>query len=103
MRRKAGEHENLFIAKFRDSESARCAFSWYRSVAMTSSACRPLNALIAKIPAAQALLDIWATAGVGIRASFATVCEGFVALSILASHARSHRCVNTSLSWTLFF
>jgi hypothetical protein len=103
MRRKAGEHENFFIAKIRDSESARCAFSWYRSVAITSTAYAPLNALITKIPAAQALLDILAIVGIGFLASFALTGKRFVVLSISASHALSHRHVNTSLSRTLFF
>jgi hypothetical protein len=70
---------------------------------MTSSACQPLNALITKIPAAQALLDMLTIADVGFCASFASTCEGFVVLSISASHALSHRRVNTSLSRTLFF
>jgi hypothetical protein len=35
-RREAGEHENFFIAKNRDSESAHCAISGHRRVATTS-------------------------------------------------------------------
>ncbi|SHH44163.1 hypothetical protein SAMN05443248_4822 [Bradyrhizobium erythrophlei] len=29
MRREAGEDENFFIAKYRDSESAQSVFSWH--------------------------------------------------------------------------
>jgi hypothetical protein len=36
MRREAGEHENFFIAKNHDSESAQRAFEWLRRRAMTS-------------------------------------------------------------------
>jgi hypothetical protein len=36
MRREAGGHENFFIAKNRDSESAQRAFGWHRGGAMTS-------------------------------------------------------------------
>jgi hypothetical protein len=36
MRREGGEHENFFIAKNRDSESAQRAFAGRRRVAMTS-------------------------------------------------------------------
>jgi hypothetical protein len=37
MRREGGGHENIFIAKIRDSESVRRAFAHRRSVAMTST------------------------------------------------------------------
>jgi hypothetical protein len=43
-RREAVKHENFFIAKNRDSESAQRAFSRLRSVVMTSAARRSLNA-----------------------------------------------------------
>jgi hypothetical protein len=43
MRRQGGEHENFFIAKNGDSESARRAFGRYRLVARTSIAHRSFN------------------------------------------------------------
>lgn len=65
MRREAGEHENFFIAKIRDSESAQRAFHRPRCCATTSRAHRSLNARLTKTPAAQALLAILTIAGVG--------------------------------------
>jgi len=43
MRREAVDHENFFIAKNRDSESAQQAFGGPRSVAMTSIARHSFN------------------------------------------------------------
>jgi hypothetical protein len=43
MRRKAGEHENFFIAKNRDSESTQRAFCRLRRVAMTSNGHHQVN------------------------------------------------------------
>jgi hypothetical protein len=43
MRRKAGEHENFFIAKNRDSESTQRAFWWLPRVAMTSNGYHQVN------------------------------------------------------------
>jgi hypothetical protein len=65
MRRDAGEHENIFIAKNRDSESAQRAFGRRRRLAMTSFARRSSNAWITKTPAPQALLAILTIDGVG--------------------------------------
>jgi hypothetical protein len=65
MRREAGEHENFFIAKNRDSESAQHAFGRHRWVATTSNAYRSHNARITKMPAAQALPAILTIVFVG--------------------------------------
>jgi hypothetical protein len=65
MRRQAGQHENFFIAKNHDSESAQRAFSRHRRVAVTSIARRSLNARITKTPAVQVLLAILTIVGVG--------------------------------------
>jgi len=54
MRREAGGHENFFIAKSRDSESAQPASGLPRRMATTSAARRSFNARITKTPAAQA-------------------------------------------------
>ena len=61
MRRKAGDHENFFIAKNRDSESAQRRLSRHRSVAPTSIACRSFVMRSAKTPAASAFLSISTT------------------------------------------
>jgi hypothetical protein len=54
MRREAGEHENFFIAKNRDSESAQRAFESRQSVAI-SFVHSPIVEFVAdKMPAAQA-------------------------------------------------
>jgi hypothetical protein len=55
LRREAGEHENFFIAKTRDSESVLRAFCRHRLIGMTSIARPSLHARIAKTPAAQTL------------------------------------------------
>ncbi len=65
MRRRAGQHENFFIAKNHDSESAQRAFSRHRRVVVTSTVCRSLNARITKTPAVQVLLAILTIVGVG--------------------------------------
>jgi hypothetical protein len=66
MRREAGGHENFFIAKNRDSESAQRAFGRHRRGAMTSFTRRSLNALIAKTSAAQAFHATLTIAGIGL-------------------------------------
>ena len=66
MRREAGEHENFFIAKIRDSESASDAFHRHQCLAPTSRLHRSLNARLTKIPVAQA-----------IPAILTFVCGGF--------------------------
>jgi hypothetical protein len=43
MRREGGGHENIFIAKIRDSESVQRAFADRRSAAMTSTRRRMHN------------------------------------------------------------
>ena len=62
MRREAGEHENFFIAKIRDSESAPDAFHRHRHRAPTSRARQSLNARLTKTPVAQAIPAISAFA-----------------------------------------
>jgi hypothetical protein len=52
LRQEAGGHENFFIAKSRDSESAQRAFCRRQRVAMTPILRRALNARMAKTPAA---------------------------------------------------
>jgi hypothetical protein len=71
MRREAGGHENFFIAKNRDSESAQRTFGRHRRGAMTSFTRRSLNALIAKTSAAQAFHATLTIAGIGFSR---TVC-----------------------------
>ena len=55
MRREAGEDENFFIAKTRDSESAPGAFRRHQRPATASRAHRSLNVRLMKTPAAQAI------------------------------------------------
>ena len=80
MRREACQHENFFIAKNRDSESAQRAFYRKRRVATTSTARRSSNALGAKTPAAQSLLAMLTISGIAFAR---TVRIG----------GRIHRCV----------
>jgi hypothetical protein len=63
MRREAGRHENFFIAKNRDSESARRAFARHRRVAITPRVRRSLDAMITKTPVAQVFPSILTIAG----------------------------------------
>jgi hypothetical protein len=65
MRREGGEHENFFIAKNRDSESAQRASGLPRRMAATSAARRSFNTWITKTPAAQVLPAISTIAGIG--------------------------------------
>jgi hypothetical protein len=65
MRREAGEHENFFIAKNRDSESAQGAFGRLRRVVTTSIEQHSLNSLLMKTPAAQGFLATLTIAGIG--------------------------------------
>ena len=69
MRHEAVDHENFFIAKNRDSESAQRAFSRSRSVAMTSTARLSFNESMTEVPAVQALLAILTVGGVGFSRS----------------------------------
>jgi hypothetical protein len=103
MRREAGGHENFFIAKNRDSESAQRAFGRHWRGAMTSFTHRSLNASITKTSAAQAFYATSAIVGTGFRAPFASLRQWFMVLPINARRALSPRRVNTSLSGTLFF
>jgi hypothetical protein len=63
MRRKAGEHENFFIAKNRDSESAQRASGGHRRVVATPIKQCWLNAHVTKTPAAQSFPAILTIAG----------------------------------------
>jgi len=67
-RRKAGGHENFFVAKNRDSESALRAFHRSRRRAMGLIAYRWLNARITKTAAGQAFPAILTLAGIILRA-----------------------------------
>jgi hypothetical protein len=58
MRREAGELENFFIAKNRDSESARRVFDRLRSASLLLIASPSSNARISKTRAAQVFLAI---------------------------------------------
>jgi hypothetical protein len=81
MRREAGGHENFFIAKNRDSESARRAFGRRRWVATTSNAYRSYNARITKMPAAQEVSTILTIGGIGFAGFVrivAQMCRGLV-------------------------
>jgi hypothetical protein len=95
MRREAGGHENFFIAKNRDSESAQHAFDRCRPVATTSNACRSFNAITIKTPAAQSLPAILTIDGVGFSRTFgivAQMCRGVAEqrVSRVLIHARQH-------------
>jgi len=65
MRREAGEHENFFIAKDRDSESAKRPFDPHRWRAATANAYRSYNARITKMPAAHQFYAILTIDGIG--------------------------------------
>jgi hypothetical protein len=69
MRREAVDHENFFIAKSRDSESAQRASSRPRSVAMISAARRSFNESVTEMLAAQSLPAILAVGNVGFSRS----------------------------------
>src|SRR5258706_3193490 len=69
MRREAVDHENFFIAKSRDSESAQRVFSRPRSVAMISAARRSFNESVTEMVAAQSLRAILAVGNVGFSRS----------------------------------
>jgi hypothetical protein len=58
----AGEHENFFIAKNRDSESAKRAFKRHSLAAMTFAARRSSNARMIETTAAQSFFAIYAIA-----------------------------------------
>jgi hypothetical protein len=58
MRREAGELENFFIAKNRDSESARDGFGRLRSASLPQVATSSSNARMSKTCAAQVFLAI---------------------------------------------
>jgi hypothetical protein len=75
MRREAGEHENFFIAKSRDSESTQRAFARRRSVAMTSTRHRLHDARIYKSPAAQSFSAISTNAGAGFLRAFDVIAS----------------------------
>ena len=103
MRREAVDHENFFIAKNRDSESAQRAFSRPRSVATTSAVRRSFNESMTKMPAAQSLLAILTVGVVGFHAHLASLRECIMVLSMNARSKSALGHVNTSLSRTLFF
>jgi hypothetical protein len=65
MRYEAGRHENFFIAKNRDSESAPRTFSHPRRGATTSDACEASKASITKTSVAQVFPAISTNARIG--------------------------------------
>jgi len=65
MRREAGGHENFFIAKIRDSESAPAAFGGSRRAAMKLRARCQHSPMLTKKPAVQPLLAISTIEGDG--------------------------------------
>jgi hypothetical protein len=73
MRREAGGHENFFIAKNRDSESAQRAFGCHRRVATASSKLRSRNVRTSETPAAQALPATLTIAGAGFPRTISIV------------------------------
>jgi hypothetical protein len=73
MRREAGGHENFFIAKNRDSESAQRPFERHSPVAMMSAAGRSIGMRITKTIAAQALSAIPAIIPLDFHGSFAAL------------------------------
>jgi hypothetical protein len=103
MRREAGGHENFFIAKNRDSESAQRSFERHSPVAMTPAARRSISIRITKTIAAQALSAIPAIIPFDFHGSLASLRGCVVALSTDAHRALARRHVNTSLSGHCFF
>jgi hypothetical protein len=103
MRREAGECENFFIAKYRDSESAQCVFGRRGSDSALSTAQHSLQVEIAKMPAVQWFLACLTITGIVIsRASRLSVPTDRVSSS-RACCVLAFRHVNTSLSGTVFF
>jgi hypothetical protein len=95
MRREAGEHENFFIAKNRDSESAQRAFDRRRRAAMASHARHSSDAMIAKTPVAQVFPAILTIAGAAFSRTIRVVaqiccCVGDQRASRALTPARQH-------------
>jgi hypothetical protein len=90
MRREAGGHENFFIAKNRDSESAQRAIGRHRRGAMTSFTRRSLNASITKTSAAQAFHATSTIAGIGFSRA--------IRIAAPMVHGVADRCASRALT-----
>jgi hypothetical protein len=103
MRREAGERENFFVAKVRDSESARSAFHRCGRRATMPRAHHASNARLTKTLEAQAIPAKSAIDARGFSRAIGVVMRMLRrVVEPLASFAVTSR-VNTSLSRTLFF
>jgi hypothetical protein len=87
MRREAGGHENFFIAKIRDSESAQAGFGADRAIATVTIARRSPNALISKTTAAQPFLALLTIAGI----AFARTIREYARIRCGVAEARTAR------------
>jgi hypothetical protein len=95
MRREAASHENFFIAKKRDSESAQGALSLPGRIGTTSAACEAANASITKTPVAKAIPAISTNACIGflrdVRITARMVCRAVdERASCVAASVRQH-------------
>ncbi len=97
------KHENFFIAKICDSESARGAFGSRRLVTMISLAPCAHDERITKSTAVQAFPAILTIDNVDRSAFFASFIERDATLSRARPRTRLLLRVNTSLSGKLFF
>ena len=103
MRREAGERENFFVAKVRDSESARSTFHRPRRRATMSRTHRASDAWLTKTLKAQAIPAKSTIDARGFSRAIGVVMPTlYRVVERLASFALVSR-VNTSLSRTLFF
>ena len=96
-------HENIFLAKSKDSESTTRAPRRLQRLDSASRAHRSINMQTTKSTVAQPLSAILTFANAGGTRVFAFACARLVAASFEALRARSPCRINTSLSWTLFF
>ena len=102
MRREAGDQENFFIAKNRDSEFAQQAFGGPRSAAVRSTA-RHACKVNDENPAAQGLLAILTAGGIDFSRTISHRCSNALPCVDECAQQVCDRHVNTSLSRTLFF
>jgi hypothetical protein len=70
---------------------------------MITAACEPIKAAIEEMPAAQLLAAMLTFDGIAPADFFVALFERVIALSVNGPRVFAHRCVNPSLSWTLFF
>jgi hypothetical protein len=102
-RHEGGEHENIFIAKIRDSESTRRAINYVARLASNISAHRLRRTRIKETLAIQAFPALLTNADADAARVFCIVMRRHRRVVDIARRARSRRGVNTSLSGTLFF